>query len=141
LGECDLRQRQRRQADYNTLLEEALQNASGVSREVFTQGIRRRALAFVKAQSRPPTLPPQAWLQGGSFWIMMPDVRVHYSPQFVKTSLKTIRYVVGLLRRDGRPNWPLTQQSHPLGQDGVMMILMAETIATAFPAFLAKKEN
>jgi hypothetical protein len=60
LGECDLRQRQRRQADYNTLLEEALQNASGVSREVFTQGIRRRALAFVKAQSRPPTLPPQA---------------------------------------------------------------------------------
>jgi hypothetical protein len=35
----------------------------------------------------------------------------------------------------------LTQQSHPLGQDGVMMILMAETIATAFPAFLAKKEN
>jgi hypothetical protein len=35
LGECDLRQRQRRQADYDALLEDALQNAPGVSREVF----------------------------------------------------------------------------------------------------------
>ena len=58
--ECDFRQRQRLQADYDALLEQALQNTPGVSREVFTQGIRRRALAFVKAQSRPPTLPPQA---------------------------------------------------------------------------------
>ncbi len=60
LGECDSRQRQDRQADYEALLEDALKNAPGVSREVFTEGIRRRALAFVKAQSRPPTLPPQA---------------------------------------------------------------------------------
>jgi hypothetical protein len=58
--ECDLRQRQRLQADYDELLEQALQNAPGVSRGVFTQGIRHRALAFMKAQSRPPTLPPQA---------------------------------------------------------------------------------
>jgi hypothetical protein len=47
LGECDLRQRQRLQADYDALLEQALQNAPGVSRAVFTEGIRRRALAFV----------------------------------------------------------------------------------------------
>ena len=58
--ECDLRHRQRLQADYDALLEQVLQNAPGVSREVFTQGIRRRALAFMKAQSRPPALPPQA---------------------------------------------------------------------------------
>jgi hypothetical protein len=60
LGECDLHQRRHRQAEYNSLLEEALQSAPGVSREVFTEGIRRRALAFMRAQSRPPTLPPQA---------------------------------------------------------------------------------
>jgi hypothetical protein len=60
LGECELHQRQRLQADYNALLEQALQNARGVSRAVFTEGIRCRTLAFVKAQSRPPTLPPQA---------------------------------------------------------------------------------
>ena len=58
--ECDLRQRSRLRAHYEALLEEALQNSPGVSREVLTQGIRRRANAFVKAQSRPPTLPPQA---------------------------------------------------------------------------------
>jgi hypothetical protein len=60
LGECELGQRKRRQADYDALLEEALQKAPGVSREMFTEGIRRRALAFVKAHSRPPILPPQA---------------------------------------------------------------------------------
>jgi hypothetical protein len=52
--------RERLQADYDALLEQALQNAPGVSRAAFTEGIRRRALAFVKAQSRPATLPPQA---------------------------------------------------------------------------------
>ncbi len=60
LGECDRQQLQRRQADYNALLEEALQKVPGVSREVFTEGLRRRAHAFIKAQSRPPTLPPRA---------------------------------------------------------------------------------
>jgi hypothetical protein len=60
LGECDLPQRPHRQADYDALLEKSLQNAPGVSREVLTEGIRRRALAFVKAQSRLPALPPQA---------------------------------------------------------------------------------
>jgi len=60
LGECDLSQRQRLQVDYDALLEQVLQNAPGVARAVFTEGIRRRALAFVKAQARPPALPPQA---------------------------------------------------------------------------------
>ncbi len=58
--ECDLRHRSLLRDRYEALLEDALKNAPGVSREVFTEGIRRRALAFVKAQSRPPTLPPQA---------------------------------------------------------------------------------
>ena len=60
LGECDLQQRQQLQADYDTLLEQALQNAPGVSRAAFTEGVCRRALAFMKAQSHPPILPPQA---------------------------------------------------------------------------------
>ena len=60
LAECAPRQRPRLQADYDALLEDALHRAPGVSREVFTQGIRRRADAFIKAQSRPPALPPQA---------------------------------------------------------------------------------
>jgi hypothetical protein len=58
--ECDLRHRSLLMDRYEALLEEALRNSPGVSREVFTQGIRRRAHAFIKAQSRPPTLPPQA---------------------------------------------------------------------------------
>jgi hypothetical protein len=58
--ECDLRHRSLLRAHYEALLEEALQKSPGVSREVVTEGIRRRALAFVKAQSRPPALPPQA---------------------------------------------------------------------------------
>ena len=33
LGECDLQQRPFRQAEYNALLEEALNNAPGVSRD------------------------------------------------------------------------------------------------------------
>jgi hypothetical protein len=57
LGECDPGQRDRRLADYDARMETALQNFPGVSREVFAQGIRRRAKAFLKAQSRPPTLP------------------------------------------------------------------------------------
>ncbi len=58
--ECDLRHRSLLMDHYEALLEEALRNAPGVSREVFKQGIRRRARAFMKAQSRPPTLPTQA---------------------------------------------------------------------------------
>jgi len=60
LGECDVSHRQRLQADYDALLEHALQKAPGVSRAVFTEGIRRRAFAFMKAQSRLPALPPKA---------------------------------------------------------------------------------
>jgi hypothetical protein len=48
------------QADFNELCEAALQNRPGVSRERFTQALRRRAQVFVKAQSRPPSLPPRA---------------------------------------------------------------------------------
>jgi hypothetical protein len=58
--ECDVSQRPGRQADYDALLEAALRNSPGVSRKVFTQGIRHRAMSFLKAQARPPTLPPQA---------------------------------------------------------------------------------
>jgi len=58
--ECDLRESSRLIADYEALLEETLRNSPGVSRELLTQGIRRRAAAYMQAQSRPPTLPPQA---------------------------------------------------------------------------------
>jgi hypothetical protein len=59
-GECALDDRARRQADFDARLEASLQKQPGVSREIFMQGIRRRARAFVKAQSHPPTVPPQA---------------------------------------------------------------------------------
>jgi hypothetical protein len=45
---------------FEALLNDALQNRPGGSRVLFLEAIRQRANAFVKAQSRPPTLPPQA---------------------------------------------------------------------------------
>jgi hypothetical protein len=54
------RQRTRSLITFESLLEEALQNHPGVSRDRFLEAVRQRANAFVKAQSRPPTLPPQA---------------------------------------------------------------------------------
>jgi hypothetical protein len=56
--EGDLRRQPVLMSRYEALMEAALKTTPGVSREVFTQGIRRRARAFVKAQSHPPILPP-----------------------------------------------------------------------------------
>jgi hypothetical protein len=58
--DCDLRQSSRLISQYEALLEKASRNSPGVSRVVLTQGIRRRAHAYMKAQTRPPTLPAQA---------------------------------------------------------------------------------
>jgi hypothetical protein len=60
MHECRLSERPHYLAEYETLPENALRGSTGVSREKVTELIRRRAAAFVKAQSRPPSLPPRA---------------------------------------------------------------------------------
>jgi hypothetical protein len=54
------RQRARCLAAFEAMLDDALRDRPGISRELFLEAVRRRSHAFVKAQSRPPALPPQA---------------------------------------------------------------------------------
>ncbi len=54
------RQRARRLAVFEPLLDDVLRDRPGISRDLFLEAVRRRAHSFVKAQSRPPTLSPQA---------------------------------------------------------------------------------
>jgi hypothetical protein len=53
-------QRARLKAEYDALVEAVLENRPGVSRDMLLVGIKRRAESFVKAQTHPSALPPQA---------------------------------------------------------------------------------